>query len=499
MKRPLLTTCTVTLGLVLASCSSGGSAGSDVQFTDETGELTVVSDPGHNATQTSVTASQTAFTRSRTAVLTSPGAVAEMAEIAQELQVPLLITGDDDALNQELDRLQAQTLIMAQGESAPETGDREVVEVDTATDLGQLELPEVDVEQESSTGVVLVDPQGEEVDGESAAAVDAAVATVNAAGGSAVEVPGGNPRVSEQSVELSRAADEHNVLALGQSFGTSEDVEARMEAARETTAELPGGGQLAFPGRRMIAVYGTPGSSALGVLGEQDVEATISRAQELAQDYEPYSDQTVIPAFEIITTIASAEPGPDGNYTDELDPEALRPWIDAAGEAGVYVVLDLQPGRVDFLTQAQRYEELLREPHVGLALDPEWRLQEGQRHMEQIGSVSAEEINQVSDWLAQLTAENNLPQKLLVLHQFQLAMITERDQIDTTHDELAITLHADGHGTPDMKIATWDVLQTELPDGIWMAWKNFYDEDTPMFTPEQTYDLQPKPWFVSYQ
>ena len=40
----------------------------------------------------------------------------------------------------------------------------------------------------------------------------------------------------------------------------------------------------------------------------------------------------------------------------------------------MYVVLDLQPGRTDFLTQAKRYEPLLALPHVGLALDPEWRL-----------------------------------------------------------------------------------------------------------------------------
>mgnify|MGYP006981339232 FL=1 len=32
-----------------------------------------------------------------------------------------------------------------------------------------------------------------------------------------------------------------------------------------------------------------------------------------------------------------------------------------------------------------------------------------------------------------------------------------------------------------------------------MAWKNFYDEDTPTFTPEETMAVDPKPWFVSYQ
>jgi hypothetical protein len=66
------------------------------------------------------------------------------------------------------------------------------------------------------------------------------------------------------------------------------------------------------------------------------------------------------------------------------------------------VILDLQPGRTDFLTQAMIYEEFLRLPHVGLALDPEWRLEPNQVHLRQIGSVDAAEINQVGNWLASL-------------------------------------------------------------------------------------------------
>jgi len=57
-------------------------------------------------------------------------------------------------------------------------------------------------------------------------------------------------------------------------------------------------------------------------------------------------------------------------------------------------------GRTDFLTEARRYEDLLREPDVGLALDPEWRLGPDQRHLEQVGTVDASEVNEVSAWLA---------------------------------------------------------------------------------------------------
>src|SRR5699024_12316716 len=113
----------------------------------------------------------------------------------------------------------------------------------------------------------------------------------------------------------------------------------------------------------------------------------------------------VAPAFETIPPGASAAAGADGHRSTELGVETIREWVEAAGEAGVYVGLDLQPGTTDFLTQAQLYEELRPQPHVGLALDAEWRLAAGQRHLEQIGSVSGAEVNETAQWLADLTAE----------------------------------------------------------------------------------------------
>ena len=73
------------------------------------------------------------------------------------------------------------------------------------------------------------------------------------------------------------------------------------------------------------------------------------------------------------------------------------PDVQAAAAAGQYVVLDLQPGRTDFLTQARRYESLLTEPNVGLALDPEWRLAPDQVPLRQIGGVDASEVEHL-DW-----------------------------------------------------------------------------------------------------
>jgi hypothetical protein len=326
----------------------------------------------------------------------------------------------------------------------------------------------------------------------------AAAATARATGARLVTMADPDPRVDDKVIAALAGQATDRVLAVGSAFGPAERLRRRVDTAA-TGVLLPGGGQVVFPGRRMIALYGHPGSSVLGSMGEQSLPAAIARARRVARDYRSLSREPVIPAFEIITTVASASAGPDGDYSNESSVAKIRPWVDEARRAGMYVMLDLQPGRTDFLTQAKRYEELLRAPHVGLALDPEWRLGPNERHMVQIGSVSAAEVNRTAAWLAELTRRYKLPQKVLMLHQFRLDMITERSNLDTSHDELRIVIHADGFGTASQKHATWRALHGNEPRGVWWGWKNFYDEDRPTFTPARTMAVRPSPVFVSYQ
>ena len=453
--------------------------------------------PGGDPAGAALALSAALFASSDVAVLAAADdadAVTALLPHLPRLPAPLLL-GTDQAVADELERLGADTLVVAEGTELGglEEG-REVLEIDPTKEKPR--LPDVGAKEEASAVTLLVDTALE------APTPALASAVVSAAGGTVAEMPGGDlGRTSDTVAAAKDAAGEDpgtGVLALGEAFGESGalvDALGRIGAM----AELPGGGTTVFPGRRMIAAYGSPGVPSLGILGEQGLEETLSRVQEMAADYDGLAEEPIVPAFELITTLASSEPGGDGDYSSELGVEGLREWVDAAGEAGVYVVLDLQPGTTDFLTQAKLYEELLTAPHVGLALDAEWRLEPGQKHLAQIGSVTAAEINEVSTWLADLTAEHDLPQKVLVLHQFNLSMISDRQDVDTSRPELAITLHADGHGNREDKLATWNALQQDLPGGISMAWKNFIDEDTPMFTPEETYELEPRPWFVSYQ
>lgn len=327
---------------------------------------------------------------------------------------------------------------------------------------------------------------------------DDALATAEIAGARAAAMPSPDPRTSGRAVALLKAQPDASVRAIGAGFGSSEQLTERIRLAR-TVPELPGGGQLMFPGRRVVALYGAPGAPELGPLGRQSISASVARVKALAARYDKLSPVPVVPGFEIIVTVASAEPGPDGKYSRVADPADIRPWVDAAAEAGVYVTLDLQPGRSDFLTQAKKFRDLLRQPHVGLALDPEWRLKPDQVHLKQIGAVAPAEVNRTAAWLADLVADENLPQKAFVLHQFDADMLGDRSKIDTRRAELGFLIHADGHGTPRVKMETWNRIVAGIPPRTWLGWKNFYEMDKPMFSPRRTMGIDPVPWFISYQ
>jgi len=321
-----------------------------------------------------------------------------------------------------------------------------------------------------------------------------AVGTARAAG--AQVVVGSDLAGSPELIDQLEGAQ--NIIGLGEELG-DEDTFAWQALTAATGVQLPGGGQHVFGDKRYIALYGHPRTPAMGVLGEQGTEETIEVAEDYAEPYRDLTDEQVVPALEIIVTVATGAEGEEGNYTQAWPAETFEPLIEAAQEAGQYVVLDFQPGRQHFLDQIRQYEDLLAYPHVGVALDPEWRLGPDQQHLNQIGQVDAEEINEVSAYLADFVVEHNLPQKMLVLHQFQQRMILDREDVNTSRPQVPILIHADGQGSQSAKQDTWDNVRQDAPEAARWGWKNFIDEDTPMLTPEETYEVEPLPEFVSYQ
>lgn len=256
--------------------------------------------------------------------------------------------------------------------------------------------------------------------------------------------------------------------------------------------------QSVFPHWRMVAMYGTQRSAKLGVLGEQDPEAAVAR---LLSIMEPWAidDRPLLGAFELITVLATAAPGDDGLYNLPASEEFVQQYLDAARRHGVHLILDLQTGRSDFLTEAKRYESFLREPDVGLALDPEWRTDAPDRPRGGfVGHVDADEVNAVALWLSEIVREEQLPDKLLVVHQFQDQMIRNRERL-VEPPGITLTIHMDGLGTREQKLDTYSYVRTEPP------WNNglklFYDEDVDIFRADEVLDgaFEPIPDLITYQ
>ncbi len=260
--------------------------------------------------------------------------------------------------------------------------------------------------------------------------------------------------------------------------------------------EQPGGGREVFAGRRLlVAYYGTAGTGSLGVLGEAGPERILPRLRRAAKPFGA-TGRPVQPVFELIVTVAHAGPTRTGDYSSDIDRDKVARYIRAAHEHGVLLVLDLQPGRADFLTVAKRWEWALRNPWVGLALDPEWRMGPQGVPGRRIGSVGAAEVNRVSAWLDRITAEAGLPQKLLMLHQFRTDMIRHPERI-RSRENLVLVQHVDGFGTRREKLATYE--RVARPRQFHQGFKLFYDEDVRLFRPRQVLRLHPRVDFVSYQ
>jgi hypothetical protein len=484
-----------------ATASSPRSAPA-AELRPQTQPTTVIA--GASAEQVSIAVSAALFISAPVAVVSAPDAtsITRGVDAAERIGVPLLVDGQS---------LTPATAPPAPTGSTPgdteaggvdaelaRLGCRDVLVVGTAPPLHGVrvvgdpaQLPQLSATPPERGTAVLVHPTND-------AGTLAATATAKAAGATVVVVHGNDPRTDPYAVGALADTSAQHVLAVGASFGPADQLAAHVAIAKGGQ-QLPGGGQVIFPGRRFVALYGHPGGAGLGVLGAQDLDASIARARAMASQYDALSDVPVVPTFEIIATVASGSAGDDGDYSNESSVESLRPWVEKAESSGLYVVLDLQPGRADPLAQAKLYTSLLELPDVGLAVDPEWALGPNQLPLKQIGSLDSSRINAVGAWLDGLTASKHLPQKLFVVHQFRLSMIGNESKLKTDYDNLALLIHMDGQGAPANKDATWRSVVATAPKGVPFGWKNFYKEDHPMLTPEQTMAHKPQPLMISYQ
>jgi hypothetical protein len=284
-------------------------------------------------------------------------------------------------------------------------------------------------------------------------------------------------------------------LVLIGSGGNGEPRRAAAEKKPPKPLELPRGGRSILPEFRVVAYYGAPQSHELGALGIGSPDHAVRRLARQAEPYERKS-RPVLPALELITVIANADPGDDGMYRARQPDAVIRRYLRAARRAKALLMLDIQPGRSDFFTETTRLRKWLKQPDVSLALDPEWRVRDGEVPGQIIGHVESREVNATSAWLAQLVARYKLPEKLFVVHQFTDDMVDERAL--KPREGLATVLNVDGFGSQPAKKSKYRDFTRQAPDA-YHGFKLFYEEDTDMMRPPEVMRLRPRPVLVVYE
>ena len=260
--------------------------------------------------------------------------------------------------------------------------------------------------------------------------------------------------------------------------------------------QLPLGGTRVFGHHRfLVAYYGTAQTGSMGVLGQSDPATMQRRLMRAARPFREPGEQ-IQPVYELIVTIADGSPGPDHDYNHDIPASYVRQYLRAAHRHHALLLLDLQTGRADFPSVARRWAWALKDPSVGLALDPEWRMGPHQVPAHVVGSVRAREVNRTSLWLSRLVERKGLPEKLFVLHQFRLSMLPDIGHI-VHRPGLAMVQHTDGFGTRGQKLATYHAVAR--PDRFRQGFKLFYDWDIKRFTPRDVRRIKPRVSFVSYQ
>jgi hypothetical protein len=258
-----------------------------------------------------------------------------------------------------------------------------------------------------------------------------------------------------------------------------------------------------FPFKRVVAYYGNLYSKQMGILGELPRRQMLEKLQGEVKKWQA-ADTTieVIPALHYIAITAQQSPGKGGNYRLRMPFHQIDSVLSMAKEINALVFLDIQVGLSTLQKELPEFEKYLKMPHVHFGIDPEFSMKGGQAPGKVVGSFDAADINYVTDYLAKLVKENNLPPKILIVHRFTQKMVTNYKQIKL-RPEVQIVMDMDGWGHQARKINTYQQFVYKEPVQF-TGFKIFYKNDlkeakSHIMTPEEVLRLKPQPIYIQYQ
>jgi len=267
----------------------------------------------------------------------------------------------------------------------------------------------------------------------------------------------------------------------------------------EPLLELPRGGRTIFPDHRLVGYCGTPGAPALGEL-QGNLHAKAKQLETRAAGFA--QSRKILPVFELIAVVVQGGPGADGKWRRRVEDSVVDDYLRVARETKALLLLNIQPGQSDFLTEVKTFDKYLREPDVGVALDPEWAMKPKQRPGQFWGQTTGAALNDVGAYLSEIVKQYHLPEKVLVFHQVVREVVKDESTM-TTFPGIAIIKSVDGLGPVHSKIVTYGSLMGKTVAGVHAGFKLFFDEDTRngsrLMTAKEVLALSPQPEYVMYE
>lgn len=288
-----------------------------------------------------------------------------------------------------------------------------------------------------------------------------------------------------------------------------------------------------LPSNRIVAVYGISGGVQFnGAASNLDMlNNYLPQLQALGNQYAA-ADPTHPVKLGIDLVINVIQPcawypkyctswAPDaGKDIDGTHVDGIQDYIDFCQKHNLLLFLDLQLG-VEPVADALVYKDnkdnptpiieyLQKYPFVELALDTEFHFPNTPQGYAMaagypccLGWMDASEVNWTINKLADISLQYHMPRKVLVLHQWNTAVLTNKDKIQANPDT-SLVLQSDGFGALSDKLAdyTYFVQQHMIQYG---GYKLFFQYpgtdagDSPLQTPAEVLQVFPQPLFISYE
>lgn len=256
--------------------------------------------------------------------------------------------------------------------------------------------------------------------------------------------------------------------------------------------------QSLLAGKQMIVFYGSPISPDLGVLGVfPPAEAARGVAQKAAQYDGLNGGDGVLPALDLIYAQAQAEPTDNGLYLDYLSDATVERYIRLAERNDEQLILDLQIGRGDIEQEVRKVERFLKNPRVQVAIDPEYAVGSAGVPGQTPGTITGDDIRRVQEYLSSLVQREDLPPKVLVIHQYMDDTVVDGGAAGSA-PYVDLVFNMDGYGAASDKLEKYGKY-TSRGFSRWNGFNVFLQYDDPVLSEADVLGLSPRPDVIFYQ